>query len=326
MILISLGIMAILMPTHSISVLFAIPALLIYALISWRYVIKEYKVFLAFIVIPLIGLAFYKYTLAVPWNEVVGHLLEHLQFKHGWGVLELKNSFLETYSGLGYLLAIIGVASLAATKGMAKKYALYLLWPITVLISIIIYRSTGVSYLSPYQRNIYYLTIGLPILSAVGLKYIIDVIKAQIEKAKDKQIIPPLKEIATIILILVAVVAMFKSYYRLPNQVDLYRVIDKNDYQALVFMSQFSKSKIMSTPFISTAVYPISGHSPVGSTVFYGDRTEVEDFFFTDDCGEQQKILDKNKAEYVITKWAMDCEWDLIYKNKTYIYKNKILK
>ena len=122
---ISLGIMIFLLPTHSISVLFALPALFIYALMHYRYLLKEYKFFLFFLIIPALGLVLYKLILQLSWSQTIPHLISQLMFRYGWGVLELKNSLLEIYSWLGYLLAFVGAIFIFYFR-QAKKYALFL--------------------------------------------------------------------------------------------------------------------------------------------------------------------------------------------------------
>jgi len=168
LILWAVAIMAFLTPTHSVSVLFFIPALLVYLSINFRYVIKEYKFFLTFLIIPIVGILTFKYTLAIPWGSLIGQLLYSIQFRYGWGVLELQNSFTEVYSVAGYILAVIGLLFILLGKG-TKKYLIFVIWPLSVFILMIIYRMIGTSYLSPYQRNLYYLAIALPFLSAFGL-------------------------------------------------------------------------------------------------------------------------------------------------------------
>ena len=67
-------------------------------------------------------------------------ILSQLQFKHGWGILEKNNSPFELYSPIGYLLSLIGFFYLTKNKKNLKKYLIYILWPITVLISIFIFK------------------------------------------------------------------------------------------------------------------------------------------------------------------------------------------
>ena len=58
-ILSSFIIMILLIPTHAISVLFAIPALFIFSLFHLNYIKKQYKFFSIFLLIPLIGIFFH---------------------------------------------------------------------------------------------------------------------------------------------------------------------------------------------------------------------------------------------------------------------------
>ena len=149
-ILLSLGIMVMLLFVHSISVLFAIPFLAIYFLFNFGFIKKERQFFSIFLTIPIIGALFYKFMTKGLWKSLINDLIQALQFKRGWGVLELENSFFELYSLIGYILVFIGIILVFTNKKILKKYLAYALWPIAVIISIIIYRRTGVSYLSPY--------------------------------------------------------------------------------------------------------------------------------------------------------------------------------
>ena len=83
--------------------------------------------------------------------------------------LEIKNSLTETYSWFGYLLALIGTLYLLI-RGDGRKFSIQIIWPLTMLLAIIVYRIIGVSVVSPYQRNLYYLALALPVLSAFGLR------------------------------------------------------------------------------------------------------------------------------------------------------------
>jgi len=321
LIIYSLIIMLFLLPIHAISVLFAIPIITIYLLINYKYLIKEYKFFSLFLLIPIIGLLFYKFIMKIPFKILFNHLINSIQFKQGWGVLELNNSPFELYSLTAYILAIIGILFIFTYKSTLKKYLIYLLWPLIVLISIFIFKQTGISYLSPYQRNLYYLTISLPFLSALGLFYILELIKIQINKIniKNKKIV---YKIIQIILIIIIISLTFNFYFNLQNQVKLYRAIDTNDYQALEFLSQFPPAKIMAPAMTSTAIFPISGHNPVGTIVFYGNRKDVEAFFQTTDCNIKNQILEKNKVKYIYSKQPIECNWELIYtKTNIFIYQ-----
>ena len=115
-ILTSLVIMLFLIPVHSISVLFAIPFLAIYALIHYKYLLREYKFFLLFLLIPVIGIFFYSQIFNLTIVDSLAEIFQNLQFRQGWGVLELKNSFAEVYSLTGYLLAFLGLVFIIKNK------------------------------------------------------------------------------------------------------------------------------------------------------------------------------------------------------------------
>ena len=324
-ILLSLGIMVMLLFVHSISVLFAIPFLAIYFLFNFGFIKKERQFFSIFLTIPIIGALFYKFMTKGLWKSLINDLIQALQFKRGWGVLELENSFFELYSLIGYILVFIGLILVFTNKKILKKYLAYALWPIAVIISIIIYRRTGVSYLSPYQRNLYYFAISLPLLSALGLEYLLISAKEAINKMelpKKKRGSSKIIGLVITIAIVATIFLTFKSYWYIPKQIDLYEVINQNEYRAILFLSTLpKKSVVMASPRISEALYPISGHKPVATYFFYGNRRDSELFFMTNDCAVKEGLLKKYNIKYVLSEFPINCGWKLIYDTGNYIYE-----
>jgi len=317
-ILYSLAIMAFLLPTHAVSVLFAIPILFVYSLFNFNYLKKEFKFFSLFLIIPIVGILFYKIIFNLSWNSVLQHLTNALQFKYGWGVAEFRNSFFEIYSPIGFILAFFGISIILFKKEYTKKYLIYILWPIILLVSIANYRLFEISFLSPYQRNLYYFALGLPFLSAIGLYFIIKPVKNYFEKNNKEKII---KFITILILIVLVFFLTFKAYYKLPEQSQLYKSIDKDDYKALLFIKNLpSGEKIMAELLVSTAIKPISGKEPLGTIYFTGDKQSVENFFSSEDCKKKENILKLKQIRYVLTKEPIDCNWSIVYNNKNYIY------
>ncbi len=315
----SLIIIVFLIPIHSISVLFAIPFLIIYSLSNTNYINylkREYKFFSIFIAVPILGILLYSQIMDLTIINSIKLLLVQLQFKQGWGVLELKNSFLELYSPIGYILAIMGFLYIISSRTKFKKYLIYILWPITLLAYILIFRLTGISPLSPYQRNLYYFAISLPFLSSLGLYSIIKIIKIKISNKTFYKTI-------SLILIIAILILTFQSYYKIPENIRLYKTIDNNNYQALQFLSQFPPSKVMATAKISTAIFPITNkHKPVATLFFYGDRQQVENFFRSTDCQTKNQIITQNKVSYILSEKPINCNWEIIYnKNNNIIYK-----
>lgn len=343
-----LAIILILIPTHSISFLFSLPAFLIYLLLKPKYLLKEYKFFLIFSLIPLAGILFFKYVLAIPSSRLIFHLFNSLQFKYGWGVLELHNSLTEVYSWTGYILAIVGLIFIIKNQ-KTPKYLFYILWPLTVVVLILLYKLSGISFLSPYQRNLYYFVLALPLFSAIGLYALIKMINRYLEKIfgqtqgakvrpkfttltwklkineQDADLIQFLtKNFITLLIFIITLVLVFGNYYKLPPTLGIYHVIEARHYQALKFLTKFPPTTVMATPFVSTALYPITKHRPVGAVMFYGKKQEVELFFLTTDCAVKNELLEKHRVKYIISPLEINCGYNLIYaENKNYIYQVK---
>jgi len=321
----SLIIMIILIPVHAISVLFSIPILIIYSLSNINYLKKQPKFFSLFLLIPIIGIIFYSNFMDLSIINAISDIITRIQFKHGFGVLELKNSFYELYSPIGYLLALFGIIYIISSKYKFRKYLIYLIWPITILIYIIIFRITGISYLSPYQRNLYYLAISLPFLSSLGLYFIIIKIKKQTNKIKEEKTKKTIFRTTITILIILILFLTFRSYYQIPENIKLYKTIDQNNYEALQFLKQQpnpKNSKVISTPKISTAIFPISNHQPLATLFFYGNRTILRNFQNAPNCNIKNQIINNNQVSYVLSEKPIDCNWEIIYeKNNNIIYK-----
>jgi len=314
----SLLIMLFLIPIHSISVLFAIPILTIYLALNLNYVKKEYKLFLLFSLIPILGIIFYMNILSLNLTSAISDILTNLQFKHGFGVLEANNSPFELYSPVGYILAILGSIYISTNKEFRKKYSIYLIWPITIIISILIFKQTGISYLSPYQRNLYYLAISLPILSAIGLHSIIIQIK-QLNFSKE------IKKTITFMLIILILILTFHSYNQLPETMQLYENINQDNYQALQFLKtqpSLQGTKVIAPALIATTIFPITNHQPLATTFFYGDRNLLFQFFLSPDCNIKNQIINDHEVSYILTEQPINCNWEIIYnKNNNIIYK-----
>lgn len=325
-ILISLIIMAFLIPIHSISVLFAIPFFLIYTFINYNFLKKQWKFFIIFLLIPLIGILFYSFINHTEIFKSILEIIKFLQFKYGWGVLEIKNSPFEIYSLIGYIFAVIGVFSIFFLEKEHKKYIPYLIWPITLIASIIIFRIIHVSYLSPYQRNLYYFAISLPFLSAIGLYHTSKFLEGKIRVfIKNERI----RKILLIILILIIFFFVFNAYFEIPKNTLLYKLIDNNDYEALKFLSKFPKATLMASPSISTAAYQISGQNIIAGIFQNSDNKEYLTEFFkkNTNCTRKKEIIKQFNVTYILSKnESVNCNWTMIY-NKTglnssdFIYK-----
>jgi len=318
-ILISLAIIILLLTTHALSVLFALPFLLIYLIINYKQVKKQWRFLLILLLIPLLGILAYKLIMNVPFSGITDRLIHALQFRKGWGILELNIHLPLLYSFIGFILAILGIISifLFLPKSKIKKYSLFVVWPITIFISIFIYQKTNISYLVPYQRNVYYLILAMPFLSAMGLNYVIKFIEQYASKLKNRSF----SKIITIIILAVIFFFTFASYYKIPEQIRLYTVMDHQDYESLLFLKDKEKSTVMADPMISEALFPVAQQNPVATLAFYGNRKDSEKFFGAQNCETRQELIDKYNAKYVLSKKPIDCRWDLIYNKGNYIYQ-----
>ena len=322
----ALGLMVTLMPIHSISVLFAVPALLLYAGLHWRFVARSWRVFIWFIIPPLIGLVFYKMVLQLPWGVVVGHLFVQLQFRYGWGVLELQNSLLDLYPWIGFAAAVVGIVMIVL-RGQLKRFSLFLLLPLAVIASMAIYRITGVSFLSPYQRNVYYLVLLLPLLSAYGFGAVFYHLRRTVETG-----LSPMKHLyhgavhipllATVTIAFLAVGLLFQYYYIIPRRIDLYHVIEEPEYTALKYLAVLRPHRVMADPLMSMAVYPITRGEPVGAVAFYGNMQLAAQFTAARSCEERGRFLAASRADYIVSHDFFNCDPTLLYsKDYVYVYR-----
>jgi hypothetical protein len=313
-ILISLLIMLFILPFHAISVLFSIPSILIYSLIfHLKLIKKEWKFFSFFILIPILGLLFYSSISNLSLTDT-NDLLEKIIFSKGWGVNERDNSFFETYSLTGYILSAIGIIISIINKN--KKYYFFIISIFTLFISITIFKIYGISPLSPFQRNLYYMTLMLPILSSYGLYTLIKLIKNNFNKK--------LFIIITIILLIFTLIFTFKDYYKPYQDGQLIKYIEKEDYLALYYLKDYPKGKVLTEDRVQMTVYPLSLKKPVTETLTKIDEKRIDAirFYMLENCKDMNDILLKYDIKYVVSKEQIDCNWKEIYnENNRTIYK-----
>ncbi len=322
MVLGSLAIMVFLIPTHSVSLLFALPALTMYGLFYWRYILSEWKFFWIFLVIPVAGFIFFKDALGLAWGEAFVHFAQGIQFPYGWGVLELNNSLFEVYTLVGVVFAFAGVV-LITMKPERWRFLLYLLWPLNAFILIVLFRATGISFLAPFQRNLYYLALGLPVLSGVGAAHLITFTSEQFKRflssAKDIEYIT---KVLTVGVVMVTVLFSFVSYYEVPAGLELYQPINKADYAALQFLAQQPPGHVLASPFVSTAVFSVSGMRPLATVFFDSQFRGITEQFFVVDCEQKNALLQGVEERlYIISQRALTCGWNTIYNDDDYIYQ-----
>lgn len=314
--LLSTILICLLIPTHPISFLFSLPIIIVYSLANISYLNKIYRQLPIFIIIPIIGLILYKIIFSVDLINLIPHLFSNLIFKKGWGVLEIDNSFFELYSPIGYIFALIGLIYLATNKKLIEKYLIYIIWPLITLLYIVFYRLFEYSVLSPYQRNLYYFAISLPILSAFGFYCCLKWLSQKTKGYQYQKIL--LLTTSSIIMIFI-----FVDYFKINDNINLYQVINQKEYDALKFLRHQKPGVVISTPFISTALFPVSQKEPLSTIYFHNKalKPETEKFFLSYDCPEKNQLLEKYNIKYVISPIAIDCQYEKIYDTKNiFIY------
>jgi len=304
-----LAIMLLLVPTHSISVIFALPALAIYILLNWKTIAKQPWILGLFPYIAFIGLFFYAYVLNLGWAEAPGHLISSLQFPVGWGVVEENMPIVGVYSWFGFLTAFLGIGVIIARREW-REYALFLLWPATVFVLIALYLLTGVSYFSPYQRNLYYFAIALPFFSAIGVYCSAIWLWDYLPKLPFKKNALQYARYGLLALgFVLTLIILFLNYYKAPPQFELYKPVSADDLAVLAFLSDLPRATVMAPPLISSALFPVARMDPMGDSVFYGNPEQVLKFFMSDDCKAQGNILAYYNVRYVISPFAIDCDF-----------------
>ncbi|MBU3912956.1 MAG: glycosyltransferase family 39 protein [Nanoarchaeota archaeon] len=311
-ILISVVIIALLLFIHPISFLFSLPFLLIYLLFHAEYIRKEWKFFLLLLSVPILGIIFYSFVFKLSLINSVFSFFEFMQFrKNAWGILEAGNSFFEVYSLLGCILAVIG-GFVIFYLGKSRKYLVFLLWPVTLLISMLIFKLFEVSYLVPFQKNLYYFALSLPFLSSIGLYYSIKLIARKIERQN-------LRKLLSFLIVTAVLLAVFYNYSDTPKNYQLYQIINETDYSALLFLKNLESGRVLAEPLLSSAILPVSGKEAVALTYYSPDFMEVYDFF-KKNCSFKNQFLAEKNVSYVFYKKKINCDWKEVYSDKVFIY------
>jgi len=260
--------------------------------------------------LPVLGVLFYIFFT----KNSLFNLFNAIQFRLGFGYADLPFSFFDVYSLIGFVLALFGVIFIILYKKDLRKYSLFVIWPLIMLISLAIFKATGVSFLSPYQRNIYYFILSLPILSAFGVIYLLQLIK----KIKVSEFVI---KIIFVTLIMMILFFTFYQYYDLSERAQLRQIIDEDDYKDLLFLKSLDKGVVLAEPIISNAITPIAKMQPATTSFIFDYRKEVETFFSLESCDEKNEMLGIYEVDYILTKEKTNCGWKLIYEGKNFIYE-----
>ena len=311
--LLSFLLMLLLIPVHAISVAFAFPILLFSCLLYHKYIKKEFWFFLMFLLVPLAGLIFYSFMANLTIIDSFRVLIKELQFKGGLSQAKVFNdSLTTTYSIAGVILAWIGLLSVLWSK--KKELYPYIIWPFSLLLMILIFRMTDVSYLSPYHRNFYYFTISLPLLSAFGLSWVINSLASRFKKVNFKFIAVP--------ILAIAIFFSFISYWEIaPLRPPYTELITANDYQDLLFLAELPKGNVLALFPLSVTVSPITGHKVIGEFFDEFGWEHAQGFFSSDDCHFKDALIRVYNIDYVISRQELLCGYKLLRSEHNYIYQ-----
>ncbi len=317
----SLAVMILILPTHALSLLFAIPILITYSLFHLKIIREKFIDFIPFFVLPPIGLLVFKVLKHLPWSDVMPSLWSMIIFKRGWAVVNVNNALTEMYSIAGYLLAIIGFVVVITSLRYSRRLLIFAIWPMVTLISIFFFRIFDFSPLVPHQRNLYYFALSLPPLSAIGLFSSINYLLESLPL--NKQVEKKLTLTLLIIIIAPIIFFTFKSYSATPPGFELYQAIDKSDYEAIHYLDSLPNGIVMAEPMLSMAIFPIAPSKIPVTTEYWYKPEYIQDtnLFFSDStCKEKAILLNKHKVKYVLTEKAIACGWELLYNQDDLIY------
>lgn len=284
---------------------------------------------------------FWAGSVGLTFSKFMGELV----FRKGWTALEHSYSLLSIYGTTAMLLACIG----AAYAMIKKKNPLFIIWPAVLLLNLLMFTVFKISLLMPYQRNLFYLMVGLVPLSAMGLFWISESLfillqrlisdrntkskrngKDKDGKARASGLSKALPVFASTFVVLLLLLFVFKDYYRIePVEFSLQRIMTSAEYDALLWLRDNEQpyQKVLAEPFLSAAVYPVSSDRVVGmmpSSLEGGDHAAWPEFLGSD-CDEKERMLIDANASLVISSdaAALDCAFlDKIYdKDGVIIYK-----
>ncbi len=305
---------------HPVSATFIFPIILIYVLIHYKVYIKNRFVLGLLMLIPVISFLIF---LDILWKgnlkRTLFFIIKFITFEKGWGVYEKLYSVPSFYTYTSTFFAFIG--SFFAIKN--RKTRIFVIWVLVTLFGLWFFHRKGFSFLVPYQRMFYYTLLGLVPLSAIGFYYSLRFISNTIKRNLNFSYKKAISLVVFSLISIFTFYSIFNNYFTIPEDIKLYKLIDDYDYKALKFLEKQGKGKVLALPEIATTVYPISGKRALATLRFEGTdslRNEIRDFYKLD-CEKKKRFIKRFKIKYVYSHKPIDCNWDLIYSNKRYIYK-----
>jgi hypothetical protein len=321
-------------------------------LILFVYLLLNYKTFSENKLIPIIVISIPVLTISVffglmwHWSTKIQDILSYVIFKRGWGVYEKVYSIPQFYGYVATFFAIVGTIIILSPiihnqlnkffQKNKRKYKkifskikssdikkfpvmrIFLIWVIIAYSNMLLYLNAGFTILIPYQRSVYYMLLGLVPLSAIGAYHfslgVYGFLNHRWKRASMTLMM---------VLLILTIFSLFFNYFDLPTDVRLYELIEKEDFEAIKFLEEREKGVVLSTPQVGSTIYPLSGQNVVVSLRFEGSddlRTDVRNFFNLN-CSAKNEFTKEKDVRYVLSKKSINCSWEEIYNDNTFIYE-----
>ena len=315
----AVAVLVFLLPIYPVAVLALAPILLIYGCWHYRQLWQQGWIIAAAALALSSGVIIFKIMLALSWSGLFQALISYLVFPYGWGVLEVAMMPWDLVSVTAMILAAAGIGFIIIFQDW-RRYDIFLLALITTGSMLLVYDIFHVSYLVPYQRNLYYFVFLLAPFSALGLYAALQAMLYGISRLPIKT---RWQELAGdglgLILILAIGWTIFSRYFVLDQAVDLYRATDQDGEAVLKELRQYPQATVMAPALLSLAMYPLAHKNPVGDLYFFGSRQDVEDFYAATACGKARRYIKQYQAQFIIVPFEATCRFtQLVYQNDSY--------
>jgi hypothetical protein len=274
-------------------------------------------------IISIVLLSFYYFTRYIGFHINFRWIIESLIFEEGWGKVEIKYFLPYLYGIVPTILAMIGIFHCLKTK----KHLIFVLSSFITIGLVAFFHKFKFSILSPYQRTLYFSMVFLVPLSALGLTYAINYFMETDFSVISRKSKGPL----ILSFVIIVFIATFSSEYNLVDEREKYQnnIIDDYDYESIKWIQDnYGKGNIVIAPlFVSSTVYPISKNYVVSILPgqLTGESINASVDFFRFGCEEKKKIANQTKADIVLSKTRIECDFlNEVYNKRNFVYKVNI--
>lgn len=308
---------------HPSSFLVMSLVIIIFLLFRYKYVKQNYRYFLPFLVL-LIPAFFVLRQLTNKFSN-----LSNVFSQLVWGpnIVQINFNPVLFYGIILFIFGIIGFYLTYKKRSMLS----FRIWIVIPLINIFIFPFINFTLFSSYQRYLYHFMIAAVPLSAIGIYAILKLVSRHIKSINVKKIIIILSFISILLII-------FHNYYNLHPQTKLYRVIDEDDYEAMLFLkeqgnqssldsfNQYWAVETIAPRFPGTGIRTIARKSSLGAIFHKKEADESISLFYNGNCSEKKKIIDQYRyIKYIYSYQEIDCDYlKEIFRNKKVIMYQKI--